>query len=301
MRTTLAAALAAALTALAIDATAANPSTQRADALFDEGTRLLEEGKYAEACPKLEESRRLAGGVGVTMYLAECRENTGKRVNAAALFREAEALARARQDKRADLARERAEKIEATLPKIVLQPAHADAEGLTIAIDGVAVESIAWGQPLPIDEGHHVVRATAHGMAPEERTFDATAGATTTLALAIERRATSSPPPREDSSRSLQRPIGIALGALGVVGVGLGAGFGVAAKSKLDASNAQGHCDASDKCDSTGLSLRSDALSAATISTVAFIVGAVALGGGAVVYFTAPSPRTASAGVSFAF
>jgi hypothetical protein len=45
-----------------------------------------------------------------------------------------------------------------------------------------------------------------------------------------------------------------------------------------------------DACDPTGLSPRKDASQAAGASTVAFVVGGVALAGGVVVYLTAPHP-----------
>ena len=80
---------------------------------------------------------------------------------------------------------------------------------------------------------------------------------------------------------------GVAVGA-GVVSVVIGSVFGVVAKSKLDQSNANGHCDTTDACDGTGLTLRSNAQSAATGSTVAFMVAGVAIAGGAILWFTAP-------------
>jgi len=84
------------------------------------------------------------------------------------------------------------------------------------------------------------------------------------------------------------------------VGVALGAVFGLGAKSKLNQSNQDGHCDAKDTCDPTGLSLRSDASNAATLSTVMFAVGGVAIAAGAVLYFTAPHPASPTMGLAFA-
>ena len=75
-----------------------------------------------------------------------------------------------------------------------------------------------------------------------------------------------------------------------MVGLGVGTVFGLSAKSKQ--SDADTHCNAADKCDPTGLALRQDGLSAATMSTVFFVVGAAAVAGGAVVYLTAPKGDT---------
>ncbi len=80
------------------------------------------------------------------------------------------------------------------------------------------------------------------------------------------------------------------MGGAGVVGVVLGAVFGISAKSKLNQSN-DGPCDKQDTCDVSGLSLRHDASHAATVSTIAF-AGGVAIAAGVVLYLTAPRSTT---------
>jgi hypothetical protein len=84
------------------------------------------------------------------------------------------------------------------------------------------------------------------------------------------------------------RWIGIGVGAVGVVGVGVGSVFGLVASSKLSQSNQGGNCDSSDHCSANGLALRKDASDAATLSTVFFVIGGVALATGVVLYLTAP-------------
>jgi hypothetical protein len=90
--------------------------------------------------------------------------------------------------------------------------------------------------------------------------------------------------------------VGVGLGGVGVVGLGLGTVFGLSAKSKLDQSN-NGPCDASDHCTSQGLSLRHDANSAATISTIGFVAGGVALATGVALFLVAPRAGAASGSV----
>jgi hypothetical protein len=72
------------------------------------------------------------------------------------------------------------------------------------------------------------------------------------------------------------------------VGLALGSVFGAAAVGKKSDSNADGHCTGN-VCDATGVALRQDAVNAGNRSTVAFVVGGVAVAGGAVLWFTAPS------------
>jgi hypothetical protein len=94
-----------------------------------------------------------------------------------------------------------------------------------------------------------------------------------------------------------QRVLAVGAGAVGVIGVGIGTYFGILTKSKLDDSNSDGNC-VGNHCNSTGTSLRNDAFTAGTISTVAFVVGAVGLAGGAVLWFTAPSPSAPRVGAA---
>ena len=66
-----------------------------ARALFKQGRALANEGKYAEACPKFEESLRLEVGVGTQFNLADCWEHVGKTASAQKLFLGAAASAKA--------------------------------------------------------------------------------------------------------------------------------------------------------------------------------------------------------------
>ena len=53
-----------------------------AEALFDQGVRLMKQNNFAEACPKLEESDRIDPAVGTLLYLGECYERVGKTASA---------------------------------------------------------------------------------------------------------------------------------------------------------------------------------------------------------------------------
>jgi hypothetical protein len=82
---------------------------------------------------------------------------------------------------------------------------------------------------------------------------------------------------------------------VGIVGVGLGAAFGAAALSSKSAGDS--HC-AGKFCDAKGLSDESSAHSQATLSTVFFAIGAVALGAGAYLVLTSPSSQSAQVRVA---
>src|SRR5580692_5602780 len=87
---------------------AAQAEVGKADALFNAGRSLLEAGEYSDACPKFAESQKLAPGLGVTLYLADCYERVGRTASALAEFRRAIVIAAARGDRRQSIAEERA-------------------------------------------------------------------------------------------------------------------------------------------------------------------------------------------------
>lgn len=277
----------------------------RAEVLFEQGSRLLEEKKLAEACEKLAESRRLAIGLGVTLYLADCYESSGKLVAALALFREAERMAEARKDKRHAVAKDRADKLESAVPRIAFR-IIADAPGLTITIDDVPVPRSVWPQPYRVDPGPHTVHASAPGRQPFSAPIE---GVTTYKILDVEipalaeaksqRHATpasaSGPSPGPSHSPiewTPQRVAGAALAGAGVVSLVVGVAFGLDAKSKLDDSNADGHCRPDNQCDPVGLDLRDQSQSSATIANVTVGLGLVALAAGVVVFAIAGAPKS---------
>ncbi|KYF55572.1 hypothetical protein BE08_28740 [Sorangium cellulosum] len=77
-----------------------------------------------------------------------------------------------------------------------------------------------------------------------------------------------------------------------MVGVGVGAVFGLRAIGKK--GDATAYCDEANVCSAEGIRLQKQGATAGTISTVAFLVGAAALGAGAVLVFTAPSSGPSS-------
>jgi hypothetical protein len=96
------------------------------------------------------------------------------------------------------------------------------------------------------------------------------------------------PPPPKDGSA--QRTAGLVVGGVGAAGVVVGSIFGILAKATYDrALNSASECNHStNQCQGQGVSDGKTAHSQATVSTVAFIAGGALLGGGALLYFTAP-------------
>lgn len=98
--------------------------------------------------------------------------------------------------------------------------------------------------------------------------------------------AKAAPPPKPAETASPWRFVGLGVAGLGLAAVGVGAGFGLSAQSKAD--------DLEDRCpndvcaDASGVALRDDADTAATLSTVFFASGVTAVAGGLALFFLAP-------------
>ena len=134
-----------------------------AQALFDDGKRLMQEGHYDEGCPKLVESQRLDPGGGTLLAIALCHEGQGKLATAWGHFNEA--LSEARKDHRADresAAAEHIRALEAKMPRARIVVAKL-VDGLEVRRDGAVVGSAQWGTALPIDPGVHRFQASAPG------------------------------------------------------------------------------------------------------------------------------------------
>src|SRR6185503_3894542 len=130
-----------------------------------DGKRLMEEGKFALACPKLAESYRMDPATGALLALGLCYERAGLWASAWSAY--TDAVARARSEGRADredAAARKVTEIEPKLSKLVIElDAETQALGATVSRDGQPVGSGAFGTPLPVDPGKHVVEVSAPG------------------------------------------------------------------------------------------------------------------------------------------
>jgi serine/threonine-protein kinase len=140
-----------------------------AEVLFDEGVKLMRNGKFEDACPKLETSQGIDPAVGTLLYLGECYEKLGRAASAWATFREAQSAAEASgQTKRAATAKQRVAKIEKDLAYLTVQVADATRaiEGLRVARNGVDAGVELIGSPVPVDPGSVTIEVSAPGYQP---------------------------------------------------------------------------------------------------------------------------------------
>jgi hypothetical protein len=298
--------------ALATPAFAQAPSNKAAaEALFIDGRNLMAQGKHAEACRKFEASQNLEPGLGTMLNLAQCYEATGRTASAWAQYREAIPLARAAGSReREDFATERSKALESRLSTLTIRAMGAGADGVALSVrrDGVAVDPAELGTPIPVDPGLHQVEVTAPGKAPWSTKVEVT-GDAASVSVEIpkleEAPSGSAPPPSTappaapdpgTQGGSIQKPLAIGVAAVGLVGLGVGSFFGLSASSKW--GDAKAACrDYPYDCSPQALDDQSSASSQATVSTVAFIAGGVAIAAGAVLWFTAGSGEGKAAAV----
>jgi hypothetical protein len=311
----------ASATTIAIGARGQDPKVA-AEALFDEGRRLIEKDNAALACPKFAESQRLDPSPATLINLGSCYERLGRTATAWATYREAASLASyANRPSLFTIAQRHAAALEPNLVRVAIH-VSSPFEGLEVRRDGIAVGAGEWDLAIPMDPGTHQVTASA----PNKKSWTTTVqigdrGKTTTVTVpALE----DGPPPAAappttnaivpvtpiggsgsaplgvgadtSSTGSTQRTLGLVSGGLGLAGVAVGTIFVVMAKSKYDDSRDRCPSDAN-LCTQEGVSLRDDARAFGTGATIAYGVGAAALVGGAVLYFTAPrgEPKPTSA------
>jgi tetratricopeptide (TPR) repeat protein len=142
-----------------------SPDAVRAEALFDEGRRLMQAGDFAAACPKFAESQTLDQAPGTALNLATCYEKAGKLASAWAAYRSAEAASSSSKQKdRAAYARKKVAALQPKLSRLTITvPSAAAVPGLQIQVDDQPVQAPEWSVPVPHDGGNYTIQASAPG------------------------------------------------------------------------------------------------------------------------------------------
>lgn len=314
-------------TSLVAAPAAAQPSGQdiaTAQALFDDGKRLMQAGKFDEGCPKLVESQRLDPGGGTLLVIALCHEGQGKTATAWAEF--GVALGEARKDKRVDrenAAMEHIKKLEPKLTRVRVIVADKPA-GLEVRRDDTKVGEAQFGTPLPVDPGDHVFTAKAPGKTTwtskipvkgegatidiqvpklEDDPFGVAAPAAAPGPNAGPAPPIPSPPRPDgkekepdddiDATRKSRFTWVIVSGGIGIVSLGVGTALGASASSRWD--DAKKACPNNTCTNPKDTVYGTQAGTRADIATVLFVVGGLGVASAAVLWLTMPSPGYKSA------
>lgn len=267
-----------------------------AEALVEEGRRLVESGKIDEACEKFSAavSASDSWATGALAQLAECHERAGRLGSAWATWvKAAGAASRSGQKERADFATARASELDRRVPKLTIAVPDAlkGLAGVAVARDGAALPKEQWDLPIRVDPGPHRIQVTAPGRRPWEATLDVRAGEVNILAPARLDELPVTLPSGSDEGK-LQRHVGIGVGALGLVTLEVAGALTAVAVTK--GGDAAFVCEpAGCTSDAPAVLLHDRAISLRNGAVVTGVLGAAFLASGIAIYATAPSPRPA--------
>jgi serine/threonine-protein kinase len=302
-------------------ASAAEKAT--AEALFDEGVKLMKSGNFEEACPKLETSQQVDPAVGTLLYLGECYEKLGRAASAWATFREAQSAAESTgQARRAQTAKQRVEKIEKELAYLTIEVADATKAlpGLRITRGGIDAGTSIIGAPVPVDPGDVKVEVSAPGHQNYVVTVSVQARSRQTMqvpALAVKEEPkpvvpaepspvaappfspspsppAAPPPPAEEGGMSALGVVGLVVAGAGLVTAGVGAVYGLRAMS--EDKKADDLCGATICQEKAGFDHSENAVKAAKVANVAIGVGAGLFVAGGLTFLLSPSSEPTKEG-----
>lgn len=296
-----------------------------AEVLFNEGRKLMTEGKLELACPKLAESHRLDPSPAALGSLAQCHEKQGKTASAWAEYLASARLAE--QQKKTSIAAAAQERANALKGKLLYLTIKVESPvvGLVVRRGEEIVAQASYDTKLPVDPG----RWTLSAEAPEHERF------TTDITLqegtpensvtipALKKKSASTPPavpgpttsaaPSPSASNptpsasilastealpaAAGRPtVGYVLGGVGLAALGVGAFFGASSLSEYN--KAKDLCSSRIDCNQDALDARDRAGSKATIANVSVGLGVVGLAVGSYLLFFSSSGSGSGSGSS---
>ncbi len=292
----------------ATPARADDASHEKAVASFQEGRKYIDAGSCDAAITKLRESLSFEPSVGARLSLAECQEPNDP-LGAWRVLKDAASLAYVNHDERLTVAETRAAALERRLStiRVNIPTALMEQPGFELRVDGELVDRFHYRSGvLAVKPGKHVVEATAPLRHWSEQVASEL-GAATQVNVRLERDACAAPVApiapvaapvvvTMEPPGGARRTLGLALAGVGVAGLASGVVFGILTlnkRSKID--DLCGGSAAS--CNAPAGSVdpeRESAKTTASLSTASFLAGGLALVGGGLLYFTAPSASGAA-------
>lgn len=199
---------------------------------------------------------------------------------------------------RADCAK-RLDELEVAMPSITFEAkdgAGQDLSLVVVTVDDKPFSDQLDGSAINVDPGEHTFHFETPNQPPKTLKFVVHEGdrgrrETVTLGLPPPKLAEPPPPPSPSltpGTAGFMSPkhklIALSLGGAGVIGIGIGAAFGISASSHWSASKSE--CNSSAECPNHGAAVadRNSASNRATISTIAFVAGGAALAAGSLLF-----------------
>lgn len=284
-----------------------------AESLFRQAREEMKRDEPAAACPKFEESYRLDPSIGTLLNLALCEEALGHTATAWTKIHQFLDAAPV-TDSRLPLARTKAAKLEAELPRLqlVIEPGGAQT---TVELDDIELRNASLSQAIPVNPGEHVLRVKRPTGEKNETIFRIRPAETLVLRASVPPELapvgapaavsavtpyTAQPAPSAANSpstptvdRGRERTAGYALGAVGVAGLVTSGVFGLMALH--DRNVVRDQCPDHDCQSQAGLDAAESGQRNTTVANVAFGVGVIGLvTGGLLVWHAGRATAAAS-------
>lgn len=196
-------------------------------ASLNEGRKLMQAGRLAEAKDKLENSVRCDPTPEALIELGSCQEALVLTATAWGTFHRAEERARELRDlPRAEQAARRAAALEPRIPKLKVTLKPGDPTPRVYLDTRYELRQSSWGVPLPLDPGRHVVTAEAPGtiefwsqveLGPNGRTEEVVVSMITLRPVTVP--PASPPPPPPSPPWPMHEKVGLTLVITGGVGI----------------------------------------------------------------------------------
>ncbi len=270
------------LTAIFFGSAVASAQTEEAVAQtrFNKGRELFIAGQFTPALVEFRAASALYESPNTRLYIARCERELGHNASAfIELGRAAsEAADRSRADPRyastRDVAKQEANALEPKLAHVTVLAPNGMPDGVTITVNGEALNAAAVGVAAPIDPGPVEVVASAAGYVTEKKSTRAAAGESVEIKLRLEKdpnvevaqtpnivttvattpannattTAIVTTTTRDESPRASHglRNAGFVVGGIGIAGMGVFAAFAGLAQTRYDQLKSQcgGPCDA---------------------------------------------------------
>jgi hypothetical protein len=255
------------------------PSAAHAAQLFEEGRAFSQKGDFPDACDRFAQSYALDSATGTELNLGDCEEHLAHFAEAWRRFDDATVRLEAAHDARVAFARQRRDSLRKRVGVVIVRVADPSTH---VAIAG-RDEPTGTEVVDHVDPGNVDVR-----IATELRRVHVEAGATTVVEFFP------LGSPDRDAGESRRRDRVLIAGIVGGAGLVTGAiavGVVLDARSRYDQELSNGDCTrttGAPKCNPTGVAKQNSAITLANVGTGLAIGAVVALGAGAVLYFTAP-------------
>ncbi len=274
--------------------------------LYKEAVDLANAGRWADAAEKLRAVLAIRSSPKVRFTFGQAEEHVGKLATAYDAY--AQALADAEAARETDVADTAGGALHALAPRVPIVRVKVTGVGASAATATIDEHAAKVGDLVRVDPGDHVVAVSAPGARAAQSKLTIaegqrievpvqlvaedfqTAPAATRAPVPAEPEA--EPAPETPSGPFPWRTVGLVAAGVGVVGLGVGTYFGIDAISKNNTSNQTG-CSGN-TCTQGAYTTRQDAISSATVSTIAFVAGGVLAAAGITLWLVAPKGDAAA-------